>query len=404
MNFFDGNGTSIRSGNEINTIKKQLKALQEQTDALSVAISDLGDTVSENKGESEQRDLALGENISINTNDINSLEENLENYKTSQAEITEAQVIRATEYIESPLHRIVETKEILESEIFGDEVKTKKIIINHSCSKKYIDIRNIPLTVSMISFNQGALKILIGDTMYSSQGYSSKGCICVGNNMIAPITYGYEYNDIYVHTLSHGGTSTLSLYFVMKGDPISELFIDYVITSNTLYTKEMFMSEIVESDEALYNSTQIRYFTKLENGYHTPYGYFYDKNGKIDTDIHSSGETITIGTNLGNLSFSYFTKGDIHTIGGKITTLSSIPSNTVFYGSLTKLTWKTSPELLQNLDLYIPVFYYNGTVQAYIHIETPSGITDDLVQYKATILGSLSSQETYYIGQTTFLA
>ena len=30
MNFFDGNGTSIRSSNEINTLKKQLKALQEQ--------------------------------------------------------------------------------------------------------------------------------------------------------------------------------------------------------------------------------------------------------------------------------------------------------------------------------------------------------------------------------------
>lgn len=400
MNFFDGNGTSIRSGNEINTLKKQLKALQEQTDALSVAISDLEDTVTENKGESEQRDLALGENISINTNDINSLEENLENYKTSQAVLTEAQVIRATEYIESPLHRIVETKEILESEIFGDEVKTKKIIINHRCSKKYIDIRDISSGVSIISFNQGALKILIGNTSHPSQDK----CICVENNLIAPIIYGYEYNDIYSHIISQGGTTNPSLYFVMKGDPISKLLIDYVITSNTLYTKEMFMSTVVESDEALYNNTQIAGFTKFNNGYHIPYGYFYDKNGKIDTDIHSSGETITIGTSLGNLSFSYFTKGDIHTIGGKITTLSSIPSNTVFYGSLTKLTWKAKPELLQNLDLYIPVFYYNGTVQAYIHIETPSGITDDLVQYKATILGSLSRQETYYIGQTTFLA
>lgn len=404
MNFFDGNGTSIRSGNEINTLKKQLKALQEQTDALSVAISDLEDTVSENKGESEQRDLALGENISINTSDINSLEENLENYKTSQAEITEAQVIRATEYIESPLHRIVETKEILESEIFGDEVKTKKIIINHRCSKKYIDIQNISIGVSIVSFNQGALKILISNTSRSSQGYSSYKCICVENNLIAPITYGYEYNDIYSHIISQGGTTNPSLYFVMKGAPISKLLIDYIITSNTLYTKEMFMSKIVESDEALYNNTQIAGFTKFNNGYHIPYGYFYDKNGKIDTDIHSSTGSGTIGSNLGNFSFSYFTKGDIHTIGGKITTLASIPSNTVFYGSLTNLTWKTSPELLQNLDLYIPVFYYNGTVQAYIHIETPSGITDDLVQYKATILGSLSSQETYYIGQTTFLA
>lgn len=404
MNFFDGNGTSIRSGNEINTLKKQLKALQEQTDALSVAISDLEDIVTENKGESEQRDLALGENISINTNDINSLEENLENYKTSQAVLTEAQVIRATEYIESPLHRIVETKEILENEIFGDEVKTKKIIINHRCSKKYIDIRDIPLTVSIISFNQGALKILIGETMLSSQGYSNNECICVENNMIVPIIYGQEYNNIYSHIISQGGSTTPSLYFVMKGTPISNLLIDYVITSATTYTKEMFMNTVVESDEALYNNTQIAGFTKFNNGYHIPYGYFYDKNGKIDTDIHSSGETITIGTNLGNLSFSYFTKGDIHTIGGKITTLSSIPSNTVFYGSLTKLTWKARPELLQNLDLYIPVFYYNGTVQAYIHIKTPSGITDDLVQYKATILGSLSSQETYYIGQTTFLA
>lgn len=108
MNFFDGNGTSIRSGNEINTLKKQLKALQEQTDALSVAISDLEDTVSENKGESEQRDLALGENISINTSDINSLEENLENYKTSQAEITENQITRSSEYMESPLGRFVD--------------------------------------------------------------------------------------------------------------------------------------------------------------------------------------------------------------------------------------------------------------------------------------------------------
>ena len=404
MNFFDGNGTSIRSGNEINTLKKQLKALQEQTDALSVAISDLEDTVSENKGESEQRDLALGENISINTNDINSLEENLENYKTSQAEITEAQVIRATEYIESPLHRIVETKEILESEIFGDEVKTKKIIINHRCSKEYIDIQNISSVVSIVSFNQGALKILISNTSHSSHGYSSYKCICVENNLIAPITYGYEYNDIYSHIIPQGGTTNPSLYFVMKGYPISKLLIDYIITSNTLYTKEMFMSEIVESDEALYNNTQIAGFTKFNNGYHIPYGYFYDKNGKIDTDIHSSTGSGTIGSNLGNFSFSYFTKGDIHTIGGKITTLASIPSNTVFYGSLTNLTWKTSPELLQNLDLYIPVFYYNGTVQAYIHIETPSGITDDLVQYKATILGSLSSQETYYIGQTTFLA
>lgn len=108
MNFFDGNGTSIRSGNEINTLKKQLKALQGQTDALSVAISDLENTVSENKGESEQRDLALGENISINTNDINSLEENLENYKTSQAEVTENQITRSSEYMESPLGRFVD--------------------------------------------------------------------------------------------------------------------------------------------------------------------------------------------------------------------------------------------------------------------------------------------------------
>lgn len=404
MNFFDGNGTSIRSGNEINTLKKQLKALQEQADALSVSLTDLEGTVEENKGASEQRDNSLGENISINTNDINSLEENLENYKTSQAEITEAQVIRATEYIESPLHRIVETKEILESEIFGDEVKTKKIIINHQCSKKYIDIQNISMGTSIISFNQGALKILIGNTMYSSQGYSSERCICVENNLISPVIYDYEYNNIYSHIITHGGSSTPSLYFVMKGTPITKLFIDYVITSNTLYTKEMFMETIVESDEALYSNGQISYFTKLYNGYHTPYGYFYDKNGKIDTDIHTSTETGTIGTSLGNFSFPYFTKGDIHTIGGRITTLSSIPSNTVFYGSLTNLTWKTSPDLLQNLDLYIPVFYYNGTVQAYIHIETPSGITNDLVQYKATILGSLSSQETYYIGQTTFLA
>lgn len=107
MNFFDGNGTSIRSGNEINTLKKQLKALQEQTDALSVAISDLEDTVAENKGESEQADLALGENISINAGNISSLSENLENYKTSQAEITENQITRSSEYVESPLGRFV---------------------------------------------------------------------------------------------------------------------------------------------------------------------------------------------------------------------------------------------------------------------------------------------------------
>lgn len=401
MNFFDGNGTSIRSGNEINTLKKQLKALQEQTDALSVSLADLEETVAENKGESEQRDNSLGENISINTSDINSLEENLENYKTSQAEITEAQVIRATEYIESPLHRIVETKEILENEIFGDEVKTKKIIINHRCSKKYIDIQNISIGTSIISFNQGALKILIGNTFKTSQGYSDYKCICVENNLIAPITYGYEYNDIYSHILSHDGTTKPSLYFVMKGTPITKLFIDYVITSSISYTKEMFMETIVESDGALYNDTQISYFTKLYNGYHIPYGYFYDKNGKINTDIHTSAETGDIGLSLGNFSFSYFTKGDIHTIGGLITTLSSIPSNTVFYGSLTSLTWKASIDLLQNLDLYIPLFHYDDTVQAYIHIETSS---DNVTQYKVTILGSLSSQETYHIGQTTFLA
>ena len=105
MNFFDGNGTSPRSANEINTLKKQVKALTEQTDALSVSLADLESTVTENKGASEQRDAALGESISVNTNDIESLEENLENYKTSQAEVTEAQVIRASEYVEAPLIR-----------------------------------------------------------------------------------------------------------------------------------------------------------------------------------------------------------------------------------------------------------------------------------------------------------
>lgn len=132
MNFFDGNGTSIRSGNEINTLKKQVKSLQEQTDALSVAISDLEDTVAENKGESEQRDLALGENISINTNDINSLEENLENYKTSQAEVTENQITRSSEYVETPLLRAVNMQigETDLSDVISDVATLKEDVTN----------------------------------------------------------------------------------------------------------------------------------------------------------------------------------------------------------------------------------------------------------------------------------
>lgn len=405
---FTQNNASFDKNNVLSKVKKDISTIQSEVAELSEEISSIDNDLQDYKQTVTNEQSGQNSQINANLQSLNNLQEYTENYVEQNKELIETQVLRASEYIESPLHRIVETKEILESEIFGDEVKTKKIIINHRCSKKYIDIQNISMGTSIISFNHGALKILIGNTMYSSQGYETHECICVENNLISPIIYGYEYNDIYSHIITHGGTTIPSLYFVIKSSPFTnKLFIDYVITSDTFYTKEMFMETIVESDEALYNSTTD--FTKLDNGYHTPYGYFYDKNGKIDTDVHTSSETGTIYNSSGTsmlvtFSFDYLTKGDTHTIGGKFSTLSSVPSGTSFAGSLTKLTWKAVSELLQDLDLYIPIFNYNGVVQAYLHIETPSGISGDVVSYKATILGSLGSQETFYVGQTTFLA
>lgn len=215
MNFFDGNGTSIRSGNEINTLKKQLKALQEQTDALSVAISDLEDTVTENKGESEQRDLALGENISINTNDINSLEENLENYKTSQAVVTEAQVIRTSEYVETPL---VRTEKIVCGENDLEEVITD---FETQVNNQITDTQNkVEELNSAVELNEQKLDTVLsrGNIPVSTDEVELENALITNNGSVLKIKEPYAISDSWKPDIGSLIQYDGDNYFILKTD------------------------------------------------------------------------------------------------------------------------------------------------------------------------------------------
>lgn len=406
MNFFDSNGTSDRGGNEINKLKKQLKALQEQTDALSVAISDLEDTVSENKGESEQRDLALGENISINTNGINSLEENLENYKTSQAEITEAQVIRATSYIETPLLRQVETETVEGEIIYGSENKRKRIFINKEFNGNYILIGNdddytrngLPNNIIM-SLNGGKIILKTGTILNSVSGNTTTKVVTINAMLANDGMYETLYNLLYTKEVGYGSSEPI-LYYVARN---KKLILDWVDTPILQHTKEYYLNLCHEVEEK--DSTELQSWKEIKSGITNYYGAFYDKDGdlrdvKLDYESRSSSSQIISGSMpLANVSLSakLCKNNGLALVSAQIATLSyGVNAGTEFDISCTELFNKTNNDIPQlPFILKLSTLYQVQDTDDIVNILVTS-YKKSPTRLKATVLNNMDSTTTYY--------
>lgn len=147
-----GTNGNYKSPDSISKIKKDIKELEVEVEDNTNAINDLDTDLQEYKQTVATQQSSQNTQINANKNSIENLEEYTENYVEQNKSLIETQVLRATEYVETPLVRTpsIQMGEVdlneklnnIDTSIENIETDTNDIHENLNTIKQVNDIQN----------------------------------------------------------------------------------------------------------------------------------------------------------------------------------------------------------------------------------------------------------------------
>lgn len=182
---FTQNNASFDKNNVLSKVKKDISTIQSEVAELSEEISSIDNDLQDYKQTVANEQSGQNTQINANLQSLNNLQEYTENYVEQNKELIETQVLRASEYVETPLIRAV-SAEITNYDNSLESITEEQSTQNTNIEQNTTDIENLKNRTSILKqkvdtiLEQGEIpvttdEVQLGDAYITKHGNTLYG-------------------------------------------------------------------------------------------------------------------------------------------------------------------------------------------------------------------------------------